>query len=219
MLVRDRPTVVLIADAFNLSIFNQLWLSECGILTKEEITDGQTLISPVAVNVVTTNYELLIVQERLQLTISREFENPHQLINRVVGGVVRTLPHTGYSGLGFNFTSTVLTSDENSLARLQELFMSQEHPLHERFLKSDSRFGSYMSTSSLHGSRLNLDTKPVRINQSDEAQRMTFNYHFDLQNIEDRIELIEGALNRWTDFDIDAFELSQSFEDYICGGG
>ncbi len=62
-----------------------------------------SFFSSTAVNVQSPSADLLVVPERLQLTLKTE-ENQSDIIKKIIGigNIVNSLPHTPYVAIGYN---------------------------------------------------------------------------------------------------------------------
>ncbi|HQM80503.1 MAG TPA: hypothetical protein PLX02_02670 [Syntrophorhabdaceae bacterium] len=201
-LVEDN--IVVVAQNLNPSIFNQLWLVKQNIFAEEEIKTG-SFFTPAAVNIMATDFDLLIVPERMQLTFHVHM-NQSNIAKRIIGAIVVALPHTPYKALGFNFGWMSLPLDEKMFPNhLREIFVSPKNPLSTFFQEEDSRFGIYMSKN-IDMMRLRLDIKPVTIfgEERKEALQFTLNFHKDLT--EDSVNKILASLENWSS----AWEISNS---------
>jgi hypothetical protein len=200
-------SVVLVADEINLSYFRALWTRQANILHPEELS-GQCVILPEAIQIPTTQFHLLVVPQRLQMSFAemddRVVQEP---LNRVLGGILRDLPPIPFRGLGFNFDFFVGPNEsERFLEWSKELFASKgalticadaaEHP----------RFGSYVSLD-FEGMRLKIDIKPIKgavgiptlihkLQSAPEWMHFNFNYHVDL-NPETSAQTTLGLLAKW----------------------
>ena len=193
MLLTDQVNSVLLANSFNLPIFQQLWLLDNGIVKKEEFEAGNFFFTPVAASVPTPAFNLLIVPERAQTTIVNNIENSQEIFERVTGGIVSKLPHTPFTAIGLNFNYRINpNSKENFLKKCQQIFIGQENPLCDEFDAEDCRFGTYMSKD-VFDARLRLDIKPIRQEDSDQIL-VSCNLHAD----ENQPDKIMNLLSNWT---------------------
>jgi len=194
MLECNQITAVLIANSFNLSIFQQIWLINNEIVTQDEFNSGNNFFTPAAVSVQTSEYDLLIVPDRAQLVIPPKASDSNQIIQRVIGGIIRTLPHTPYTAAGLNFTYIIKLSDPKALVeKCKNIFVSKDNPLSEDFASDDARFGIYLSVD-IFGIRLRLDIKPIRLNvDGNDALQLAFNANSDSSDIESINQLLNQS--------------------------
>ena len=91
-------SVVIVANELNLSIFKPVWLCQFDILKPEELSEG-ILISPAAIQIPGPTFQLVILPNRLQMTFpSSDVDATTEPLNRVLGGILRALPHTPLVG-------------------------------------------------------------------------------------------------------------------------
>jgi len=185
MIKCSQITVVFIANSFNLPIFQQVWLLNNGIVTQDEFDSGTNFFTPAAVSVQTSEFELLITHERIQLVINSNFDNSSDLISRVMGGIANKLPHTPYKAVGLNYNYIIEPSSPDSFAaKCKDIFVCSDNPLGEYFGSDDSRFGLYLSTD-VFDARLRLDLKPIRLNNNNnDALRLSFNANSNTSDVE-----------------------------------
>lgn len=181
---------VIIAQNLNPSIFTQLWLVKQNIFEEHEFQQG-CLFSPAAVNAKGANKDVLIVPERLQVTVLDSESNG--VAQEAIRRIITALPHTPYKAVGFNFTWISSADDAAQFPSvIRKMFVSETNPLAPFFLSDDARFGVYMSTG-FGNMRLRLEIKPL---VGDTTLRFDFNFHQDLS--EDRtIETIIDAMEQW----------------------
>ena len=97
-------SIVFVANQLNLSIFNPLWFVKQGILREDEFT-AETVITPAFVQIPTSGFNLLIIPDRLQMQLlPRTFPIAANEFHRVLGGIIKSLPHTPLKGVGLNFS-------------------------------------------------------------------------------------------------------------------
>jgi hypothetical protein len=193
-------SVVVVAQNFNPSVTSQLWLVRNGVVEEGDFLPG-CIFTDLLVQVRTRRFSLLFTPEQFQFVPASGEENPHVLVQDVIGRIVRTLPHTPYRALGLNFTWH-LTLEEGDIAALsRRLFFAAGRPLFRDFDAPDASFGAFLSRDLL-GFRLKLDVKPVTVTPPTAAvaeQRLQFlyNFHADLPEGEEAVERIEQHLQRW----------------------
>lgn len=212
MLKIDQASVVLVANSYNLSILNQLWLVDNDIVSKSEIDESEAFHSPVAINIANSNYELLLLQDRAQLVLHNVKDDNADLIKRIFSNLVKALPHTPYISIGYNFRWSIHYHDNDVLLKkVKELYLTNTNPIKKFFESEDSRFGIYLSTESLHHTRLRLDIKPSVIDGYDK-QVLDFNYNLDLNG---NLSLIHPLVEKWIDFKTNSNEVSEEINNYI----
>ncbi|MHC4145101.1 MAG: hypothetical protein ACYSWW_10840 [Planctomycetota bacterium] len=218
----ENSSVVIIAKDFNLSIFKPLWLMKNNIFREEELK-GDIVITPLAVQIPLKNFQFMVLPDRLQIAIPRQYPDAQSDINRVLGGIVTTLPHTPFTAVGLNFHYLVAPESEDAFTSWERAlfaspFSNRLHVAEE----GNTRFGSYLSFNVL-GSRLKMDIKPI--NAGDKIQgicnswhpgqdltRVHFNFHTDVTNAATPAESTLDSLGKWAE----ASTLSQELRDKIC---
>ena len=189
--------IVVVANQFNPSVINQLWLVDFGIVHREEFLPG-CVFTDMMVNVLSEKFSLLVVPEQLQFVPLVESCDQQSLIESRLGGIIRTIPHTPYAACGMNFTWFVEPDDLPDFAR--KLFFVDRSPIHRQFDTVDSRFGGYMSKSVL-GGRLKLDVKPLTTKQSDgsamELMQFGFNFHYEVTDPQKTSDELLRILSFW----------------------
>lgn len=199
-------TIVLVAHDLNMTIFKPVWMCKFDILRPDEITEG-AFISPAAIQLPNPNFQVTILPNRLQMGFpTLNAEENSTLANRVLGGILKQLPHTPISAVGVNFEFLVHPTDLPTFGGWnKEKFAT---PLASKLVGGDGsqpRFGSYVSMY-VGDIRLKLDMKPVRAMEDPRAEtealapqtelmKLNFNYHLDL-NHEDPTGHALAHLNR-----------------------
>ena len=193
-----KSNVVVVAENLNPSIFRETWLVKEGVFTEEEIVP-ESFFSSVSVNVVTSSVELLIVPERLQLTLKTD-EKQDEIVKKVLGNIVKALPHTPYRAVGINFHWILELSDQSKLPKVtQEMFLSEENPLRNIFDTGDTVVGVYLSKDELE-MRLKLNVKPIKgggTNVGKEALQFNFNFDKSINNPERATGIVLETIDKW----------------------
>ena len=193
-----KSNVVVVAENLNPSIFRETWLVKESVFTEEEIAP-ESFFSSVSVNVVTPSVELLVVPERLQLTLKTD-EKQDEIVKRVLGNIVKALPHTPYRAVGINFHWILELSDQSKLSKVtQEMFLSEENPLRSIFNTEDTVVGVYLSKDELE-MRLKLNVKPIKgggTNVGKEALQFNFNFDKSINNPERATGIVLESIDKW----------------------
>lgn len=185
-------SVVLVANEINLSIFRPMWLGQMNILRPDEIAND-CVISPAAIQIPTPQFNLLILPNQLQMAFA-EMDDAAVIepLNRVLGGILKNLPHTPLIAMGMNFDFFVGPDDLKQFAEWNKsLFASGFASLVCGNPAGHPRFGAYFSTL-FEGMRLKINTKPVHgavaapkvveaLKVATEWMHFNFNYHLDLK--------------------------------------
>lgn len=172
---------VLIAEGLNMAIFQQFWFVDNNILKREEFRDG-TMFTPIAVNIVSDGFSVLIMNDRIQMEITSRFDESSSTVERVLGGIAKQLPQTPFRALGINFNHLLEFEPTVDFAgATRELFMTQQNPIAKYFTNADVQCGFYSSMNFETG-RLKLDIKPVQDMMDGAKQKLllNFNFHKDL---------------------------------------
>ncbi len=183
---------VVIASNFNPSILDKFWLIKQGIIAEDEFKDG-SLYTPQVVQVETDNYQLLSVPDRLQLSFKNPKLDNNIYLNKVFGGIIKTLPHTPYKAVGFNLIwHSGISASEKICEITRNLFISKKNIVAKHFEDQDAHFGVFMSKS-VDSMRMNLEIKP-NFKKPNQLQA-TFNFHKELT--EDHVVKIMDAFEKW----------------------
>ncbi len=191
--------MVVVARNFNPSVTSQLWLARNGVVEEGDFLPG-CIFTDLLVQVRTRRFSLLFTPEQLQFVPAPDEETPHVLMQRVIGRVVRTLPHTPYRALGLNFTWHLTPEGGDVAALSRQLFFTSGRPLFRDFDAPDASFGAYLSRDLL-GFRLKLDVKPVTVTlprgAAEQRLQLLYNFHADLPEGDEAVERIQQQLQRW----------------------
>lgn len=191
--------VVVAANTFNVSIFNLLWLTKNGVFTESEMLSDDCVFVPVAAQVGTPNCHLLVLAERLQLTLKvpQKDVTPLDKVKRIV----ELLPQTPYTAVGLNIVWDMVPGEDEDLGAVTRmLFAVPERPLYKQFMDANARFGAYMSKD-FAGFRLKLDLKPAMVEPDTsraEVVRLHFNFHLDVGGLVDKKEAVLAAVGKWS---------------------
>lgn len=189
MIASRDATVVLVANGFNVPIFNQLWLHKNGIILESEF-GANSLFTPAAVNVVTDDFELLVLAERIQLKLLK-LERSDEIIQRVVVRIVEQLPHTPYTALGLNFGFRLTPEDERRFVEMTRLiFFCDKHPLLSEFSEGNSLYGGYLSKD-IFGARMKLHMTPTK-KQGKLSLLLNFNVHKDTSKPDEIAQMLRS---------------------------
>ena len=198
--------VVVIAHDVNLSIFRPAWFTKYEVFTEAEL-EGELVISPVVVQVPTAGFKLTVLPNRLQMAFQGPSPGSSDDVDRILGRIVRILPHTPYSACGLNFTYVATCDDDGFRNWDERLFSSEAARRAGAIGLTDARFGTYFSFDAL-GGRLKLDIKPTKTPEQASALaagwpegadvvRANFNYHFELEGAEDPDKAVLESLAAW----------------------
>jgi hypothetical protein len=188
--------VVIIANDFNVTIMNNIWLYKNKIFTESELLNSINL--PVRVEV-RTDYCLLSVDpKKLQFSVDPGTENAKDIIISKIGALVKLLPHTPFSAAGLNFTYFITPDKDDIHGLTKSLFCNQTATLFEGLDEDNIRFGGYFSQDFM-GTRFRLDAKPIKLINGDRSEeKIQFAYNFNINlSPENAQENISGLLDKW----------------------
>jgi hypothetical protein len=202
--------VILFAQAFNPSIVSPLWLHKHKIVDEVEFRSERCFYTPQIVRVETPEFEFLVIPDRLQFNPNIQSASA-ALVERVVGTFVRTLPHTPYSAVGFNFLWSIAPPDGVSLESLtRRLFFCVDAPYASEVDSGGSLFGGVFIKSALGGT-IKIEAQPQRDPLGGNGfLGIAINYHFDLAG-DQSVERLTRALARWQELRDDSARIARSF--------
>ena len=185
--------VVIVARNFNPTIFSQLWLVKHGIFSEKEVEENFVL-TPIAVNLNTSEFAFLAVPDRIQLSFPNDQVDFKSLINRTLVNIIIKLPHTPYQAIGFNFSWILHPKDAEDFEKIsRQVFVSSGNPISKHFISKGSRFGAYMSTDVPMG-RLRLEIKPTMGPSSagsQECLHLAYNFTRDLKDEQKDLQIMD----------------------------
>jgi hypothetical protein len=201
-------SVVLVANEINLSIFKPVWLGQTNILRPDELS-GDFVISPGVIQIPTSQYNLLVLPNQLQMAFA-EMDDAIVIepLNRVLGGILKNLPHTPFIGLGINFDFFVGPNDLEKFPEWnKELFACRSAFAVCDKSTDEPRFGTYFSLD-FEGLRLKINIRPIKgavaapkvieqLQAASEWMHFNFNYHLDLNPVTPVQNALE-TLAKWS---------------------
>lgn len=182
---------VVVANDLNLSIFKPAWFHRHGLVSDDELLPD-SVITPISINLHTASYTLFCLPGRLQLSFPAEaIDGADFPLARVLGGILKLLPHTPYSAVGFNYVYLMFPDDQSQYAAASAKQLSC--PITQSFVKPPdprTRFGAYISYV-FEPFRAKVDIKPSQVTDAvpdapkevhvgDECLLTKFNMHRDL---------------------------------------
>jgi len=188
---------VVVAQQFNPSAVTQLWLMNRGVVRAEEFVEGGDLFTGMIVQVRTTRFQLLLLQEQLQFVPLVPPEEQQAVLKERLGTLIDGLSYTPYKALGLNFTWQLAPAHRDVKRLTRELFRVPDSPLHREFGDDGVWYGGYLSKD-FAGFRLKLDIKPVTLPSPTGEHRLqfAFNFHCDLEGAESGRRIHE-RLSQW----------------------
>lgn len=200
---------VVTANKFNLSVISQIWLVRSGVVDEDDWEAG-SIFTPALIQFATPSFGLLLVEDRLQV-IPRGNGDHQEVVSRVIGRIVETLPHTPFTGIGINFTWHLASGRHSPYETQRALFFQANGPLGQEFDCADARYGAYYSRD-VGNIRLKLNALPITINSPngrEERTQFLFNFHAD---VTDAGQIME-RLNRWNELKEQATSLISRVEE------
>src|SRR5262249_37748600 len=103
---------VVVLGRFNPAIPSDIWLINHGGVTQDEF-DARVdrIMTPVFSKLQTAEFDLLITEDRLQLTLLQT-ERAAEIVTAKIGAITGTLPHTPYAAIGFNYVYNVIPNGD-----------------------------------------------------------------------------------------------------------
>ena len=189
--------IVIIANNFNTSIINTVWLYKNNIFSEKEIQGSTSL--PIMVEVQAKDYIFHLIPDRLQFSVNPMYEAAKELLISKIGKLIQLLPHTPFSAAGLNFTYHVKPSDEDISKLSRSLFCNNQSKLFNNLTTDDVRFGGYFSKN-LIGTRFRLDAKPITISKKaikEEFLQFSYNFNINLNVDDSNTTKIIDLFNKW----------------------
>lgn len=193
--------VVIAAHQLNPSIFRESWLLAKGLIdSPADLLEG-SVYTPQFVLAKTSDFELLIVPDRLQWTPKGDdLDRRDQVAVKKIAMILQALAETPYTAIGLNFAYWVTVKEDFS-SFCRRLFFN-DSPLAHAFDVSDAHFGGYFSKD-FQCLRMKLDVKPnvkrkldlstgKRVQVEGEYLAFNFNFHRDLDPGDQVTEAIEA---------------------------
>lgn len=214
-------SLVATADAFNPSIFTQLWLVEEVGLDKSAFLPPSVTATELAHHRL-RDMELLVVPPRLQVTFSPEDDDVARKALDLLRKSAKALPHTPFRALGMNFDYALHMPEGGAFDAFdRRVFSAPGTPLFERFAAPNARYGGYYSMD-VEDARLKLNVRPVaqaKEIETEEALHFNFNYHMASLGdaVSDRADSIARACERWFDHRATALDVLGDVETHGSG--
>jgi hypothetical protein len=173
--------VVLLAQSHNPSILSPAWIQQNHII---EESPENFVHTPVFSLYQSGTFQLMVEQERFQLTLRVLSEVNLQALQEAASRYIRTLPHVPYKAVGLNFTwlATVERPEEVE----QQIFPESEK-LRSAFPEGEIKTGTFLYNI-VQGYRLRLLVEPRLQTKGDLG--LDFNYHFDVTSAEEALKAL-----------------------------
>jgi hypothetical protein len=194
---------VVVAKQLAPSILSQLWLVRNGLVREEELAQG-CIFTPDVVQVVTKEYNLLALSNRIQFSPLRHGTRTGAMVQDHVGKIVSAMSDTPYTAVGLNMNWHVLPGTDSFAAAMERLAAPRGSSIFGAFDTPDARYGAYFSRDAL-GFRVKLDIKPINLaNQKaggetgPEGFQFGFNFEQKLQDAgAEAVTVILEQLSQW----------------------
>jgi hypothetical protein len=212
-MILDAANIVITANHFNPSIFNQLWLVKNHIMGEDDFEGPGVFVESVS-QVEGREFRLLVIPPQLQFLPRVEIKREQSIVEEKLGQIVAALPHTPYAAVGLNFIYRFRPESVPEFTR--KAFCRSDRKVFQSFDAEDAHFGAYMSKD-WHGMRLKLDIKPITRDEDGtqvSGVAVSFNFHRDLV-MEDRVAEIKDCLAKWGAAKAQAELLSPQIEEGI----
>lgn len=210
-------TVVLIpGQQVNTAQFSQLWFVENKIVASTDFASAGSIFLPVVTNVVSPKFDLLVMPNRVQLTLKGSADESNDVLT---GAFRRFLDACGisFSSIGLNFNSVIAATEGSTAPAARRLFLSNSNPLSKIFRSDESSAGLYV-TKPIDGGRMQIDIKPgsesVDGNLTPGLPQVLIaatNYHFDVMSRDQ----IGGILHRSSELLDEAKRCVQDLNDAL----
>lgn len=183
--------VVMVGENIAVAQFDQRWMTQHGILLDVDKEPG--FFTPFAVQQRTSQYELLVMPNRIQLapTPTTDLDKACELLNKGASALLEAddnmLPLTA---IGINLGFIVYGAADENLRKANSSLLSLDSGIPSLFDTADSRFG-VTARKLLDGLQVNLDLQPIlRSDKAAEGFLAKLNYHRDVKSKEEARELL-----------------------------
>jgi hypothetical protein len=200
---------VIVARQFNPTVVSDRWLFRHDIVRDEEMSDG-SFFTPPAARIATTLFDLLALNDRLQLTPKPDHRDV--AIERVVA-IVSLLRHTPYAAVGVNLHWLVEMSPDAVADYSRRTFFVADTPFGNAVQGEAALFGGLVFMSAL-GGRVRVDVRPtsalddIEITETGLLARV--NYHFEVPEDIEPSEFVIDSLRRWGDMEAHSRQIVDS---------
>lgn len=189
--------LVIVANQFDLSTINSIWLLKKKIFSIDELQERFPL--PIIVEARSADFIFVLDPNRLQFWIMPECNTANELLATKIAQLIKELPPQPYVASGFNFTYHIVSENRDFGELTRSLFCQPDSKLFNDFNTSDARFGGYFSKNII-GTRLRLEIKPIIFQQGNKTigERLQFAFNFNMNiSSEDKEQCILDFLQKW----------------------
>ncbi|MBP1630793.1 MAG: hypothetical protein H6Q15_1686 [Bacteroidetes bacterium] len=193
-------TIVIIAENFNPSIFNQHWLIKNGFVEENQMKNY--VFSNEVAQFYTDDYKFLVAQNQIQFSLTNHSKDLFLVLESFLIKVLQKLKEVPYKALGVNFDWVIKDNELSTKELTKKLFFNENSEFYSQFSnEQNSRFGSYISVD-FENSRMKLDIRPAFINgeTDNEILVFSFNFHVELNNREKYFEDLMSSLKGWKNY-------------------
>ena len=190
MILPNTANIVILASNFNPSIISKDWLYQNNVLVETLVNFINT---PVFSNSETNEFQMIVDENRLQLTLKRVSLDNMRAASDKLTKIVDLLPHTPYKAIGYNFgyrfskdecnTEFLFSPNREYIVKL----MSEEYELGANILFP---FDEFLVT---------FNVAPIVEEKRDRV--LKFNYHSSISSsdeIKDRLNKQQKVLEKTT---------------------
>jgi hypothetical protein len=199
--------VLLVNQQLEVSAFQQLWFVENNIVGKEEFLPN-AFFSPVATVVSTTEFELLILPERVQFSAKQVESDPSAVFKDRFGRFL-SAANLACTAVGFNFVFALkeMAGQRPYAEQAKAIFLSEHNPVKNDFSVDGADVGLFLSKPFEDG-RLQIDIKPGQDASANKLLICSVNFHFETKTAKDALPKLEKVRAFW----LEAQRLTQGFD-------
>jgi hypothetical protein len=194
-----QANAVVVATNLNPTVFNQVWLTDNGIIpTPTGESQQGSVFTDVLVQAQAPAFVLTVMPQQLHFA-PRAANAPGALTQEKVARIVTLLSHVPYVAVGVNFMwHSDPLADVGPIGR--KLFAGRG-ALFDGFDTADARFGTYASKD-FGLVRLRLDARPIHFTEKPDVEQIQFAFNFqrELRVDPDKPAAIIDVLSRWDEY-------------------
>jgi len=186
---------IVLVGAFNPMVFDKYFFIKNQIVKEDEILVGSVFGTLGGMQLVSNKFNIIISLKQIIISATKSESNEDE-ISKIILSIIEAGKIVNVTAMGINFhwflEETSKTLEEIS----KHYFYNDKLKLFSKFFNADnSMFGVYASTN-FKDSRLKLDVKPNKLQDIikktfQEEISFAFNFHFDIKNQNDNLELIK----------------------------
>lgn len=186
---------IVLVGLFNPALFDKFFFIKYNIIKEEEILPGSNFAAIGMMQLVCNKFNLVITPNQVIISSTRP-ESDKDEISGVMLSIIDAGNIANVKAFGMNFNWLAKESTQTLEKTSKNYFYNEKMKLFSKyFISPDSMYGVYASTN-FKGSRLKLDIKPTKLEDSlktiiQEQISFAFNFHFDIKNSSNSLELIK----------------------------